>query len=81
MENRRLKYTALVEPAAEGGYFVAVPVIGGQTRAWTYDEAIEAAQSLVNSYVDSAMQTGEPLAEEFAPTKAVTLEASLSIVS
>ena len=71
------KYTVILHPLPEGGYNVVVPAIPeictfGETLA----EAREMAQDAIRCFLESALQTGEPIPKDIEPATeqvAVTL--------
>ena len=71
------KYTVILHPLPEGGYNVVVPAIPeictfGETRG----EAREMAQDAIRCFLESALQTGEPIPKDIEPATeqvAVTL--------
>lgn len=59
------KFTAIFEPADEGGYVVTVPALPGcVTEGDTLEEAVEMAKDAVAAYVASLRKHGEPVPEE-----------------
>ena len=70
-------YTVILHPLPEGGYNVVVPAIPeictfGETLA----EAREMAQDAIRCFLESALQTGEPIPKDIEPATeqvAVTL--------
>ena len=62
------KYTVILLPLPEGGYNVVVPAIPeictfGETLA----EAREMAQDAIRCFLESALQTGEPIPKDIEP--------------
>jgi len=62
------KYTVILHPLPEGGYNVVVPAIPeictfGETLA----EAREMAQDAIRCFLESALQTGEPIPKDIEP--------------
>ncbi len=58
-------YTAVFEPAEEGGYVVLFPAIPGlATQGETLDEAREMAADCLKAYLESLRMDGEPLPYE-----------------
>lgn len=55
-------YTTLFEPMPEGGYNVFVPAIPEIcTFGETLEEAPEMARDAISCYLESALETGEPI--------------------
>ena len=60
-------YTTLFEPMPEGGYNVVVPAIPEIcTFGETLEEAREMARDAIRCYLESALQTGEPIPGDVA---------------
>ena len=59
------KYTAIFEPAEEGGYIVHVPALDGiVTQGETLEEAAEMAVDLITGYIEALQKDGLPVPEE-----------------
>lgn len=60
-----LKYTAVFEPAEEGGYVVSVPALPGcMTQGETFEEAVEMIKDAISGYVVSLRKHNEPIPTE-----------------
>jgi predicted RNase H-like HicB family nuclease len=60
-----LKYTAIFEPAEEGGYIVTVPSLPGLvTEGDTFEEATEMVKDAIKSYCASLIKHREPIPQE-----------------
>lgn len=60
-----LKYTAIFEPAEEGGYVVYVPSLPGcVTQGETFEEAVEMIKDAMTGYLESLKDEGEDIPEE-----------------
>ncbi len=58
---RQFSYTAIFEPAEEGGYVVVFPAIPGlATQGETLDEAQAMAEDCLRAYLESLAMDGEP---------------------
>ena len=58
---RQFSYTAVFEPAEEGGFVVTVPAIPGlATQGETLDEASAMARDCLLAYLESLAMDGEP---------------------
>lgn len=56
------KFTAIFEPAEEGGYTVIVPSLPGcVTEGDTLEEAVEMAKDAISAYVESLKKHKEPI--------------------
>ncbi|MEK7140955.1 MAG: type II toxin-antitoxin system HicB family antitoxin [Patescibacteria group bacterium] len=59
-----LRYTAIFEPAEEGGYVVIVPKLQGLvTEGDTFEEAIAMAQDAIKGYLEVLQESGESIPE------------------
>lgn len=57
-----LRYTALFEPADEGGYVVTVPKLAGLvTEGDTFEEAVAMAQDAIKGYLEVLQEHGESI--------------------
>jgi antitoxin HicB len=72
------RYTAVFEPAEEGGFIVTFPAIPGlATQGETMDEARAMAVDCLRAYLESLRKDGEPLpyeASEGPITERLTVE-------
>jgi predicted RNase H-like HicB family nuclease len=60
-----LKYTAIFEPAEEGGYIVSVPALPGiVTEGDTFEEAVNMVKDAIKSHCASLLKHGEPIPQE-----------------
>lgn len=60
-----LKYTAIFEPAEEGGYVVTVPALPGcSTEGDTFEEAVAMVKDAVQVYLEVLKEEGEEIPEE-----------------
>lgn len=61
------QYTAVFEPAEEGGYTVTVPALPGCiSEGNTFEEAVAMIQDAIEGYLESLVDHGEPIPEESA---------------
>ena len=61
-------YTVVYEQLSTGGYNVIVPAIPEIiTYGETIEEAREMAADAIRCFLESAIETGEPIPEEIAP--------------
>ena len=62
------QYTAVFEPAAEGGYTVTVPALPGLvTEADTIEEARAMVKDAIRGYLESLVKHGEEIPVEPRP--------------
>ena len=58
-------FTALLEPAAEGGYVVICPALPGLvTEGDTLAEARKMAKDAIRAYLESLLKDGEPIPKD-----------------
>ena len=68
-------YTTLFEPMPEGGYNVLVPAIPEIcTCGDTLEEARAMARDAIRCYLESALETGEPIPEDISEIMTERLE-------
>lgn len=69
---QQLRYTAVFEPAEEGGYIVTFPAVPGlATQGETLDEARAMAADCLRAYLELLSKDGQPLPYE-APEGQIT---------
>lgn len=62
-----LEYTAIFEPAEEGGYVVSIPVLPGcMTQGETFEEAVSSIKDAVQGYLEVLKDEGENIPQEKA---------------
>lgn len=60
-----LKYTAIFEPAEEGGYIVSVPALSGcATQGETFEDAIYMIKDAIQLYLSVLKEDGEEIPQE-----------------
>lgn len=60
-----LKYTAIFEPAEEGGYTVTVPALPGCiTEGDSFEEAVEMVKDAIKGYIAVLKEDKEPIPVE-----------------
>ena len=60
-----LKYTAVFEPAAEGGYVVTVPALPGCiTEGDTFEEAVAMVKDAIEGYIAVLKDEGQKIPKE-----------------
>lgn len=61
-EARVFKYTAIFEPAEEGGYVVTIPILPGcVTQGETFEEAKKMAKDAIQGYIAVLKKDCEPI--------------------
>lgn len=59
------KYTAVFEPAEEGGYVVTVPALPGcVTQGETFEEAVVMVKDAIAGYLEVLKEEGQEIPEE-----------------
>ena len=65
MQRGTYRYTAIFEPAEEGGYVVTVPALNGlSTEGDTLEEARAMAEDAIRCYLESLQKHGEEIPAE-----------------
>lgn len=60
-----LKYTAIFEPAEEGGYVVSVPALPGcATQGETFEDAVYMIKDAIQLYLSVLKEDGEEIPQE-----------------
>ncbi len=60
-----LKYTAIFEPAEEGGYVVSVPALPGcATQGETFEDAVYMIKDAIQLYLSVLKDDGEEIPQE-----------------
>lgn len=60
-----LKYTAIFEPAEEGGYVVSVPALPGcATQGETFEDAVYMIKDAIQLYLSVLKEEGEEIPQE-----------------
>lgn len=69
------KYTIILEPdIEEGGYTVTVPSLPGcVTQGETIEEAIAMARDAIRLFIETLVESGEPVPEELEHPQAITI--------
>lgn len=77
-----LKYTAIFEPAEEGGYVVSVPALSGcTTQGETFEEAVYMIKDAIQLYLSVLKDTGEEIPQEKGDVVVTKVEVSTPIAS
>ncbi len=65
IRHKILEYTAIFEPAEEGGYVVTVPALPGcATQGETFEEAVANIKDAIEGYLTVMVEEGESIPEE-----------------
>lgn len=76
------KYTVVLQPEAAGGFSVSVPALyGAVTQGDTFEQAIENARDVIDSFLAIYAEDGTEIPVEFAPGFAVSIDVDLPEVA
>ncbi len=65
LSKKILKYTAIFEPAEEGGYVVSVPALPGcVTQGETFEEATAMIKDAIAGYLEVLKEEGQEMPQE-----------------
>lgn len=82
LSRKILKYTAIFEPAEEGGFVVYVPTLPGcVTEGDTLEEAVEMVKDAISGYISSLKKHHEPIPEEKGPSFVTTIDIPFQTIS
>jgi len=75
-----LKYTAIFEPAEEGGFTVTIPSLPGcVTEGDTFEEAVKMAKDAIKCYLASLTKHKESIPEESPREFIGTIDVSMPL--
>lgn len=59
------RFTIVIEPCEEGGYFADCPVLPGcHVQGESYEEVLSEMRQVIDSFVEDYMAEGEPIPED-----------------
>jgi predicted RNase H-like HicB family nuclease len=62
---REYKFTVIIEPCEEGGYFARCPALQGcYTQGESYEETIANIQDAIKLYLEDLIESGESIPED-----------------
>jgi predicted RNase H-like HicB family nuclease len=65
MEKKEHRFTIIIEPCDEGGYFAMCPVFPGcHVEGETYEETIDEMKKAIEAFIADYMEENEPLPED-----------------
>ncbi len=77
-----LRYTALFEPAEEGGFVVTVPKLPGLvTEGDTFEEAVSMVQDAIKGYIEVLQSSNESIPEPDTVSFTAPIDVSFSFPS
>ncbi len=69
------RYTIILHPEEDGGFWVEVPSLRGcHTQGDTIEEAIAMAKDAIALYIESLEAHGEPIPVEASPHQAIVVD-------
>jgi antitoxin HicB len=64
-EKKEYKFTIIVEPCEEGGFFASCPAFPGcHVEAETYDETLQEMRLALDAFVEDYIEEGEPIPDD-----------------
>ena len=64
-EKKEYRFTIIIEPCEEGGYFAMCPAFPGcHVEGETYEETIEEMIKAINAFITDYSEDNEPLPED-----------------
>ncbi|MBF0539894.1 MAG: type II toxin-antitoxin system HicB family antitoxin [Nitrospirae bacterium] len=65
VSKKEYRFTILIEPCVEGGYFATCPALSGcHVEGETYEETIREMRSAINAFIDDYKQDGEAIPQD-----------------
>jgi predicted RNase H-like HicB family nuclease len=63
--NKEYRFTVIIEPCEEGGYFAMCPAFPGcHVEGDTYEETLNEMRESINAFISDYIEEGEPLPED-----------------
>jgi len=64
-EKKEYRFTVLIEPCGEGGYFATCPAFPGcHVEGETYEETLSEMRQAIDAFVEDYKEEGEKIPEE-----------------
>jgi predicted RNase H-like HicB family nuclease len=64
-EKKEYKFTVLIEPCREGGYFAMCPAFPGcHVEGETYEETLDEMRQAIDAFIEDYKEEGEKIPEE-----------------
>ncbi len=77
---KEYKFSVVIEPAEEGGYFAECPALPGcASQGETYAEAVANIQDAIRGYIASLVAHGDPVPFEEKPPRRFKVELPVSL--
>jgi predicted RNase H-like HicB family nuclease len=62
---KEYRFTVIVEPCSEGGYFAMCPALPGcHVEGETYEETINEMKSAIDAFIEDYIEEGETIPED-----------------
>ena len=79
---KEFKFSVVIEPAEEGGYFAECPALPGcASQGETYADTIANIQDAIKGYVASLVAHGDPVPVEEKPRRRYKVELPVSLAA
>ncbi|MCF6158716.1 MAG: type II toxin-antitoxin system HicB family antitoxin [wastewater metagenome] len=63
--NKEYRFTVIIEPCEEGGYFAMCPAFPGcHVEGETYEEILTEMRASINAFISDYIKEGEPIPED-----------------
>ncbi len=64
-EKKEYRFTVLVEPCAEGGYFAMCPAFPGcHVEGETYEETLQEMRRAIDAFIEDYIEEGEAIPDD-----------------
>ena len=64
-KKREYRFTVIIEPCEEGGYFASCPALPGcHVEGESYEETIREMRSAINAFIEDYEEEGEPIPDD-----------------
>jgi antitoxin HicB len=64
-EKKEYRFTVIIEPCEEGGYFAMCPAFPGcHVEGETYEETLEEMRAAIDAFLEDYIEEGEPIPED-----------------
>lgn len=64
-EKKEYRFTVIIEPCEEGGYFAMCPAFPGcHVEGETYEETLQEMRAAIDAFLEDYIEEGEPIPED-----------------
>jgi predicted RNase H-like HicB family nuclease len=64
-EKKEYRFTVIIEPCEEGGYFAMCPAFPGcHVEGGTYEETLNEMRAAIDAFIEDYREEGEPIPED-----------------